>query len=129
MLISEMEDQLHTFDYIEGFVVMNNQDPINGLKSVCRSSCERHEQQHVTYSNSSFQRAVLLGSCRWLQPRRCWSGSREQSLEDVGSFALHPVAPVQHGRLLLQVSEPGPRCGSELACTATVGRAACRTLG
>ncbi len=34
MLISEMEDQLHTFDYIEGFVVMNNQDPINGLKSV-----------------------------------------------------------------------------------------------
>jgi cytokinin dehydrogenase len=34
MLISEMEDQLHTFDYIEGFVVMNNQDPINGLKSI-----------------------------------------------------------------------------------------------
>jgi len=34
MLISEMEDQLHTFDYIEGFVVMNNHDPINGLKSV-----------------------------------------------------------------------------------------------
>ncbi|KAH9576695.1 hypothetical protein CY35_01G177100 [Sphagnum magellanicum] len=34
MLISEMEDQFHTFDYIEGFVVMNNQDPINGLKSV-----------------------------------------------------------------------------------------------
>jgi len=34
MLISEMEDQLHTFDYIEGFVVMNNKDPINGLKSV-----------------------------------------------------------------------------------------------
>jgi hypothetical protein len=34
MLISEMEDQLHTFDYIEDFVVMNNQDPINGLKSV-----------------------------------------------------------------------------------------------
>jgi hypothetical protein len=34
MLISEMEDQLHTFDYIEGFGVMNNQDPINGLKSV-----------------------------------------------------------------------------------------------
>ncbi|KAH9538100.1 hypothetical protein CY35_16G087800 [Sphagnum magellanicum] len=34
MLISEMDDQLHTFDYIEGFVVMNNQDPINGLKSV-----------------------------------------------------------------------------------------------
>jgi hypothetical protein len=34
MLIFEMEDQLHTFDYIEGFVVMNNQDPINGLKSV-----------------------------------------------------------------------------------------------
>ncbi len=47
-----------------------------------------------------------------------------ESLEDVGSFALHPVAPVQHGRLLLQVSEPGPRCGAELACTATVGRAA-----
>jgi len=34
MLISEMEDQLHTFDYIKGFVVMNNHDPINGLKSV-----------------------------------------------------------------------------------------------
>ncbi|KAH9570049.1 hypothetical protein CY35_02G019500 [Sphagnum magellanicum] len=34
MLISEVEDQLHAFDYIEGFVVMNNQDPINGLKSV-----------------------------------------------------------------------------------------------
>jgi len=47
-----------------------------------------------------------------------------ESLEDVGSFALHPVALVQHGRLLLQVSEPGPRCGAKLACTATVGRAA-----
>jgi len=34
MLISEVEDQLHAFDYIESFVVMNNQDPINGLKSV-----------------------------------------------------------------------------------------------
>jgi cytokinin dehydrogenase len=34
MLISEMKDQLHNFDYIEGFVVMNNQDPINGLKSM-----------------------------------------------------------------------------------------------
>ncbi len=34
MLISEMEDQLHTFDYVEGFVMMNNQDPINGWKSV-----------------------------------------------------------------------------------------------
>jgi cytokinin dehydrogenase len=33
MLISEMEDQLHTFDYVEGFVMMNNQDPINGWKS------------------------------------------------------------------------------------------------
>jgi len=29
-----MEDLLHTFNYIKGFVVMNNQDPINGLKSV-----------------------------------------------------------------------------------------------
>ncbi len=47
-----------------------------------------------------------------------------ESLEDVGSFALHLVTPVQHGRLLLQVSELGPRCGAELACTATVGRAA-----
>jgi hypothetical protein len=29
-----MEDQLHTFDYVESFVMMNNQDPINGWKSV-----------------------------------------------------------------------------------------------
>ncbi|CAK9192296.1 unnamed protein product [Sphagnum troendelagicum] len=34
MLISEVEDQLHTFDYVEGFVMMNNQDPTNGWKSV-----------------------------------------------------------------------------------------------
>ncbi len=34
MLISEMEDQLHTFDYVESFVMMNNQDPSNGWKSV-----------------------------------------------------------------------------------------------
>ncbi len=47
-----------------------------------------------------------------------------ESLEDVGSFALHPVAHVQHGCLLLQGSKPGPRCGAELACTTTVGRAA-----
>jgi hypothetical protein len=26
MLISEIEDQLHIFDYVEGFVMMNNQD-------------------------------------------------------------------------------------------------------
>ncbi len=47
-----------------------------------RSSCECHVQQPVTCSSSSnnnnFQRAVLLGSYRWLQPRRCWSGSRER---------------------------------------------------
>jgi hypothetical protein len=29
-----MEDQLHIFDYVEGFVMMNNQDSINGWKSV-----------------------------------------------------------------------------------------------
>jgi hypothetical protein len=75
MLISEMEDQLHTFDYIEGFVVMNNHDPINGLKSVPFSP---DADQAVSAMSSSFQRAVLLGSCRWLQPRRCWSGSRER---------------------------------------------------
>jgi hypothetical protein len=30
MLISEMENQLHTFNYVESFVMMNNQDLING---------------------------------------------------------------------------------------------------
>jgi hypothetical protein len=34
MLISEMENQLHTFDYVESFVMMNNQDLINLEKSI-----------------------------------------------------------------------------------------------
>jgi cytokinin dehydrogenase len=34
MLISAMQDPLLTFDFIEGFVVMNNEDPTNGWKSV-----------------------------------------------------------------------------------------------
>jgi len=34
LLISEMEDQLHISDYVESFVMMNNQDSINGWKSV-----------------------------------------------------------------------------------------------
>lgn len=33
MLISET-DELNTFDYFEGFVVINNDNPINGWKSV-----------------------------------------------------------------------------------------------
>ncbi len=33
-----MEDWFHTLDYIEGFVMMNNHNPINGLKSVPFSS-------------------------------------------------------------------------------------------
>lgn len=33
MLISET-DELNTFDYVEGFVVINNDNPINGWKSV-----------------------------------------------------------------------------------------------
>jgi hypothetical protein len=77
MLISEVEDQLHAFDNIEGFVVMNNQDPINGLKSV--PFLPNADQAVSAMSgSSSFQRAVLLGSNCWLQPHRCWSGSRKR---------------------------------------------------
>jgi len=38
IIISEMEDRFHTLDYIEGFVMMNNHNPINGLKSIPFSS-------------------------------------------------------------------------------------------
>jgi len=44
-----------------------------------------------------------------------------ESWEDVDSFELHPVAPIQHRHLLLQVSKLSPLCGAELACTTTVG--------
>ncbi len=47
-----------------------------------------------------------------------------ESWEDVDSFELHPVAPIQHRHLLLQVCEPSPLCGTELACTTTMGCAA-----
>ncbi|CAK9197513.1 unnamed protein product [Sphagnum troendelagicum] len=122
MLISEMEDQLHTFDYIEGFVVMNNQDPINGLKSVPFSP---DADQAVSGMSSNMLPTVVASSVLYyLEATVGYNLVDVESLEDVGSFALHPVALVQHGRLLLQVSEPGPRCGAELACTATVGRVA-----
>jgi hypothetical protein len=50
MLISKMEDQLHTFDYVEGLMMMNNQDPINGWKSIPFSP---NVDQVVSAMNSS----------------------------------------------------------------------------
>ncbi len=47
-----------------------------------------------------------------------------ENWENVDSFELHPIAPIQHRHLLLQVFEQSPLCGAELACTTTVGCAA-----
>ncbi len=47
-----------------------------------------------------------------------------KSWEDVDSFELHLLAPIQHIHLLLQVSEPSPLCRAKFVCTTTMGCAA-----
>jgi cytokinin dehydrogenase len=93
MLISEMGDQLHSFDYIEGFVVMNNEDPINGLKSVPFSP---DADQAVSGMSSSMLPAAAAAS----SVLYCLEAAVGYNLADVGpalenvkTLLPHPVDP------------------------------------
>ncbi len=93
MLISEMEDQLHTFDYIEGFVVMNNQDPINGLKSVPFSP---DADQAVSAMSSSMLPAAAAASSvlYYLEAAVGYNlADVGPALENVKTLLQHPVDP------------------------------------
>ncbi len=93
MLISEMGDQLNSFDYIEGFVVMNNEDPINGFKSVPFSP---DADQAVSGMRSSMLPAAAAAS----SVLYCLETAVGYNLEDVGpalenvkTLLQHPVDP------------------------------------
>ncbi len=91
MLISEMEDQLHTFDYIEGFVVMNNQDPINGLKSVPFSP---DADQAVSAMSSSMLPAAASSVLYCLEAVGCYNLTDVgPALENVKTLLQHFVDP------------------------------------
>jgi len=92
MLISEMEDQLHTFDYIEGFVAMNNQDPINGLKSVPFSP---DAYQAVSAMSSSMLPAAASSSVLYYLEAAVGYNLADvgPALENVKTLLQHPVDP------------------------------------
>ncbi len=86
-----MEDQLHTFDYIEGFVVMNNQDPINGLKSVPFSP---DVDQAVSAMNSSMLPAAASSVLYYLEAAVGYNlADVGPALENVKTLLQHPVDP------------------------------------
>jgi len=92
MLISEMDDQLHTFDYIEGFVVMNNQDPINGLKSV---PFLPDADQAVSAMSSSMLPAAAASSVLYYLEAAVGYNLADVglALENVKTLLQHPVDP------------------------------------
>jgi len=93
MLISKMEDQLHAFDVVEGFVVMNNQDPINGLKSVPFSP---DADQAVSAMSSSMLPAVAAASSvlYYLEAVVGYNlADVGPALENVKTLLQHPVDP------------------------------------
>jgi cytokinin dehydrogenase len=105
MLISEMEDRLHTFDYIEGFVVMNNQDPINGLKSVPFSPDA--DQAVSGMSSNMLPSAVAASSVLYYLEAAVGYNLVDVGpvLENVKTLLQHPVDPsssafVLHDHLL-----------------------------
>ncbi len=92
MLISEMEDQFHTFDYIEGFVVMNNQDPINGLKSVPFSPDA--DQAVSAMSSSMLPGAAASNVLYYLEAAVGYNlADVGPALENVKTLLQHPVDP------------------------------------
>ncbi len=92
MLISEMEDQLHTFDYIEGFVVMNNQDPINGLKSVPFSPDA--DQAVSGMSSNMLPTAVASSVLYYLEATVGYNlVDVGPALENVKTLLQHPLDP------------------------------------
>ncbi len=92
MLISEMEDQLHTFDYIEGFVVMNNKDPINGLKSIPFSP---DADQVVSAMSSSMLLAAAASSVLYYLETAVGYNLADvgPALKNVKTLLQHPVDP------------------------------------
>jgi hypothetical protein len=91
MLISEVEDQLHAFDYIEGFVVMNNQDRINGLKSVPFSPDA--DQDMSTMSSSLLPAGAGAAASSVLYFLEAAVG---YNLADVGPALENVKTPLQH---------------------------------
>jgi cytokinin dehydrogenase len=115
MLISEMEDQLHTFDYIEGFVVMNNQDPINGLKSVPFSP---DADQAVSAMSSSMLPAAAAASSvlYYLEAAVGYNlADVGPALENVKTLLQHPVDPsafALHDLLVSSLRKKKKTCSS-----------------
>ncbi len=88
-----MEDRLHTFDYIKGFVVMNNHDPINGLKSVPFSS---DVDQVVNAMSSSMLPAIAIvsGMLYYLEAVVGYNlANVGPALENVKTLLQHPLDP------------------------------------
>jgi hypothetical protein len=117
MLISEMEDQLHTFDYIEGFVVMNNQDPINGLKSIPFSPDA--DQAVSGMSSNMLPTAAAASSVLYYLEAAVGYNLVDvgPALENVKTLLQHPVDPsssafVLHDLLLWSLRKKKKTCNS-----------------
>jgi hypothetical protein len=93
IIIFKMEDRLHTFDYIEGFVVMNNHDPINGLKFVPFSSDA--DQAVSAMSSSMLPAATATSSVLYYLEAVVGYNFVDvgPTLENVKTLLQHPVDP------------------------------------